>query len=162
MYLPLSMQELKATLQYFSLLHFIFFCVSVCVCLPKPSSIDVEGRRQFVGVSSLPLLHGSQGLNSGHHQCLCPLNHHTSQSIFLRSSNFWGLKRCASVKRAFVAIVEDPGSISNTFMVLLQMLQMKLPSVASVLGGLMPSTDLHGHQACMWYTNIYVGKTHIK
>lgn len=35
------------------------------------------------------------------------------------------------------------------------------PSVTLVAGALMPSSDLFGHQACVWYTNIHADQTFI-
>lgn len=127
-YLSLSMQELKAMLLYFlfyifTLFIHLFLCECECVYLLKHNSVGVEVRRQLVGVISSPLLCGSQGLNSGH-QCLCPLIHHTRLKYFLKKFQLclgWGrgaaLKTCSLVMRAFVATAEDPGSISNTYMV---------------------------------------------
>lgn len=57
--------------------------------------------------------------------------------------------------RALVALSEDPGSIPITYMAAHSHL------ITPVLGNFMPSSGFHGHWAGMWYTDIYVDKTHI-
>lgn len=136
---------------------FLFFYLCVCVCLLECNSVGVEIRK-FAGVSSLPLLGGSQGPDSGLQCFFWAIS--LGQSFFLRNSNFWGGAAAGEMTahslRAFVALAEDPGSSPNTYKVVHNHV------VTAIPGSLTPSSDLHRHQVCMWYTDIYVGKIQMK
>lgn len=89
-------KSLKLHCSIFSFTFSLFLCECVWVCTQAQQRRC--GRQKTICRSQFsPFIVWIPGTELRLSSCLCPLSHHNSQSIFLRSSTFSGLKRCSLV-----------------------------------------------------------------